>query len=117
VVECAPTAFVRLDAKLFADSCGDKEGRRAGIDNEVVRSLAINLGPDHHMLRVGDLKGDAIGFRLDFRTFVGVPRRDKAGEPANEHVPRSWHAVTPRWVAAWPDQGWRSVPPCIIPPR
>src|SRR5262249_31947667 len=91
-VERAPALAVRLDAKLGADGRGHEQRGRARIDNEVVRSLAVDLGADHHVLRVRDRVGNSKRLGLDLLVLAGPYGRDEADDGEAAANPRPLHA-------------------------
>jgi len=55
-IERSPALLIGLDPQIFADRLGDKERRGTRIEDEVVWSLAIDLGPYQDVQGVGQAK-------------------------------------------------------------
>src|SRR5262249_2065034 len=94
-VKRAPALTIRLDPQLGADGGRDEQGRSAGIHDEVVRSLAVDLGADQHMLRVGDLVRDLIRFGLGLLRLICPKRRVTENQRETGATPLDSHATTP----------------------
>ena len=50
-VDFAQAASIRLDADFLCDFVHHEQGRGAGVENEIERPFAVDLGPDEHVLR------------------------------------------------------------------
>ena len=76
-VEDAPALLVELHAGLLRDGLGDEHGRRAGVEDQVERPLAVDLGADEDVLGVGEFVGDLEPVR--FGTGFGSAASANAG--------------------------------------
>ena len=91
-VQRRPALLVRLETDLLGDWHGHEQHRRAGVDDEVERPLAVDLRAHEDMLRVGELERNLVGLErflglvrpLDI---AGAERRRQAQTAERQHQP------------------------------